>query len=218
VTARRGVIATFNRDKRLELAALLAIDGIEWETLADVPGAAPPEEDGTTLLDNARIKARAALALTGLLAVADDTGFEVDALGGRPGVHAARYAGPQATYADNVLRLLGEMDAVPDAARTARFRTVCVACMPDGREWSAEGVLEGRVIRAPRGAHGFGYDPVFVPEGEARTLAEIEPAEKNRMSHRARALTALANALRNVLVPERASPDGGAAQPRFTRN
>lgn len=194
-TAIRGVIATFNRDKLAELAALIGGAGIEWTCLADVPGAVSPEEHGTTLLDNARIKARAGLAATGLLTVADDTGFEVDALGGAPGVHAARYAGPQATYADNVRKLLAALQGVPAERRTARFRTVCVAAFPDGREEAVEGVLEGRVIETPKGGGGFGYDPVFVPEGETRTLAEFGPDEKNRISHRARAAHALAERL-----------------------
>ncbi len=186
------MIATFNRDKLAELAALIARAGIEWTSLADVPGAASPVEDGATLLENARIKAREGFALTGLLTVADDTGFEVDALGGAPGVHAARYAGPDATYADNVKKLLAALDGVPPARRTARFRTVCVAAFPDGREEWVEGVLEGRVIGTPRGAGGFGYDPVFVPAGSERTLAEMDADEKNRISHRARAARALA--------------------------
>jgi XTP/dITP diphosphohydrolase len=193
--ARRGVIATFNRDKLAELAALVADAGIEWTCLADVPGASAPEEHGAKLIENARIKARAGLALTGLLTVADDTGFEVDALGGRPGVHASRYAGEGATYADNVRMLLGELAGVPPAQRTARFRTVCVAAFPDGGEEAVEGVLEGRVIDAPRGSGGFGYDPVFVPAGETRTLAEMGAEEKNRISHRARAARALARRL-----------------------
>jgi len=194
-TRRRGVIATFNRDKLAELAAVLAGAGVAWTCLADVPGARAPAEDGATLLENARLKARAGLAATGLLTVADDTGFEVDALGGRPGLHAARYAGEHATYADNVRRLLGELAGVPPARRTARFRTVCVAAFPDGTEEIAEGVLAGRVIDAPRGNGGFGYDPLFVPDGASRTLAELEADEKNRISHRARAARALAQRL-----------------------
>jgi XTP/dITP diphosphohydrolase len=194
VAPRRGVIATFNRDKLAELAALLD-PGIDWICLADVPGASAPEEDGATLLDNARIKARAGLAVTGRLTVADDTGFEVDALGGRPGVRAARYAGAGATDAANVRRLLAELAGVPPGWRTARFRTVCVAALPDGAEEVGEGVLEGRVLDAPRGRGGFGYDPVFVPAGESRTLAELSAGEKNRISHRARAARALAERL-----------------------
>lgn len=188
------VLATFNRDKARELAAILSLPGVEIVPLADWPGAVSPEEDGATLEANARIKARAALAATGLPAIADDTGLEVDALDGAPGIHAARYAGPQATYADNVSKLLGALAGVPEARRTARFRTVCVALHPDGREWVAQGVLEGVILGERRGDGGFGYDPVFaLPDG--RTLAEIAAAEKNAISHRARAVRALAAAL-----------------------
>lgn len=187
----RFVLATFNRDKARELAALLALPGLEIVALADWPGARAPEEHGATLLENARLKARAALELTGLPAIADDTGLEVDALGGAPGVRAARYAGPSATYAENVAKLLHEMAPVPDGRRAARFRTTCIACFPGGAEVSADGVLEGAIGRAPRGNLGFGYDPVFVlPDG--RTLAELSEDEKNAGSHRARAVKALA--------------------------
>lgn len=191
------VLATFNRDKARELAALLALPGLEIVPLADWPRATAPEEDGATLADNARIKARAALACTGLPAIADDTGLEVDALAGAPGVHAARFAGPNATYADNVARLLRDLDGLPAGLRTARFRTVCVALHPDGREWIAEGVLEGVILTHGRGTQGFGYDPVFaLPDG--RTLAELAPDEKNAISHRARAIRALAASLTAV--------------------
>jgi len=192
---RRFVVATFNRDKAAELQALLALPGVELVTLADRPGATAPEETGATLLENARLKARAAAALTGLPAIADDTGLEVDALGGAPGIHAARYSGPGATYAANVAKLLRELEGVPPGLRTARFRTACVAAWPDGREVHADGVLEGQITAAPRGSNGFGYDPVFVPAGESRTLAELTDAEKNAISHRAHAVRTLARLL-----------------------
>jgi len=185
------ILATFNRDKAAELHALLALPDLELVPLADWPGAAAPAESGATLLENARIKARAAVALTGLPAIADDTGLEVDALHGAPGVHAARYAGPQATYADNVAKLLRELAGVAPEQRTARFRTVCFAAWPDGTEMSADGALEGTITDSPRGANGFGYDPVFVPKGETRTVAELTDAEKNAISHRARAVRML---------------------------
>ena len=191
----RYVVATFNRHKAAELHALLALPGVTLVPLADWPGACSPEENGTTLLANARIKAQAAVALTGLPAIADDTGLEVDALGGAPGVHAARYAGPAATYADNVAKLLRELAGVPAVRRTARFRTVCVAAWPGGRELSAEGALEGVIVETPRGTNGFGYDPVFVPAGGTRTYAELTDAEKNAISHRARAVRALGEKL-----------------------
>ncbi|MFM7232555.1 MAG: RdgB/HAM1 family non-canonical purine NTP pyrophosphatase [bacterium] len=186
------VVATFNRHKAAELHTLLALPGVTLHTLAEWPGAVSPDEDGDTLLANARIKAEAAVATTGLPAIADDTGLEVDALGGAPGVHAARYSGPGATYASNVAKLLRELEGVPTGRRTARFRTVCVARWPDGRELVAEGVLEGSIADAPRGSQGFGYDPLFVPAGETRTFAEMDDAEKNAVSHRGRAVRALA--------------------------
>jgi XTP/dITP diphosphohydrolase len=129
--------------------------------------------------------------VTGLPAIADDTGLEVDALNGAPGVHAARYAGPAARYADNVAKLLRELSGVPAERRTARFRTVCVAAWPDGTELCVDGVLQGTITEVPRGTNGFGYDPVFVPKGETRTYAELTDAEKNAISHRARAVRAL---------------------------
>ena len=187
----RYVVATFNRDKAAELHALLALPDVELVTLADWPGAVAPAETGDTLRANARIKALAAVALTGLPAIADDTGLEVDALQGAPGVHAARYAGPKATYAENVAKLLRELAGVPPERRTARFRTVCYAAWPDGMEMSADGVLAGTITEAPRGANGFGYDPVFVPKGETRTYAELTDEEKNAISHRARAVRVL---------------------------
>ena len=189
------VLATFNRDKLRELSGLLDLPGLELVSLADVPGAEPPAETGVTLEENARIKAHAALALTGLPAIADDTGLEVAALGGRPGVQAARYAGPDASYADNVRKLLRELEGVPVERRAARFRTVCVACWPDGVEFAAHGVLEGRIALAPRGTNGFGYDPVFEVEDGVRTLAELTAEEKNARSHRARAVRSLARLL-----------------------
>ena len=192
------IVATFNRDKAAELHALLALPDVELVALADWPGAVAPEETGDTLLENARIKARAAVALTRLPAIADDTGLEVDALGGAPGVHAARYAGPNASYADNVSKLLRELADVPTELRTARFRTVCFAAWPDGTEMSADGVLAGTITAAPRGTNGFGYDPVFVPKGETRTYAELSDEEKNAISHRARAVRMLRKLLRSA--------------------
>ena len=131
-----------------------------------------------------------------LLAFADDTGLEVDAIDGAPGVHAARYAGPDATYADNVAKLLRELEGVYPALRTARFATVAMTCWPDGREVASRGEVEGVIAAAPAGEHGFGYDPVFVPtEGDGRTFAEMTGAEKHAVSHRGRAFAALAETL-----------------------
>jgi XTP/dITP diphosphohydrolase len=188
------VLATFNRDKARELLALLDVEGLELTSLAQFPGAVAPEESGSTLRENALLKAEAALRHTGSPAIADDTGLEVDALGGAPGVHAARYAGPGATDADNVRLLLERMREVPRDRRAARFRTVCMAVFPDGARLEAEGVVEGRIAEAPRGSSGFGYDPVFEVDG--RTFAEMSAEEKNAISHRARAARALAAKLR----------------------
>jgi XTP/dITP diphosphohydrolase len=189
------VIATLNPGKARELAALLAAPGRRLRALHEFPGAMAPDETGATLLENARLKAQAALRLTGQPAIADDTGLEVDALDGAPGHRAARFAGPGAGDAQNVALLLERMVSVPRERRTARFRTVCVACFPDGTERVAEGVLEGAITEARRGASGFGYDPVFEVAGLGRTLAELDEVEKNAISHRGRAVRALARLL-----------------------
>jgi XTP/dITP diphosphohydrolase len=154
------------------------------------------EEDGPTLEANARLKAVALAEATGEAAIADDTGLEVDALGGAPGVLAARFAGEHATYADNVAKLLTELRGVEPARRTARFRTVALARFPDGSEVVATGEVEGSIETEGRGNSGFGYDPVFVPAGGAgRTFGEMTPEEKHAISHRGRAFRALASAL-----------------------
>lgn len=182
----RLVLASANPDKVAEIAAIL--DGTE---LAPRPASVGEVvEDGATLEDNARLKARAIVAATGEAAVADDTGLEVTAVGGEPGVNSARYAGPGATYADNVAALLEALDGVVD--RSARFRTVALVCFPDGTEVVAEGTVEGEIALEARGANGFGYDAVFVPAGAGgRTYAEMAAEEKNALSHRGRAFRAL---------------------------
>ena len=187
----RFVIATFNRDKARELRALMQAPWLELVPLYELEGSRVPAETGTTLVENALIKARAAVEATGLPAIADDTGLEVDALGGAPGIQAARYAGYGATYADNVAKLLDALKRTGPEERTARFRTVCVACFPED-EWMGrkpdivgEGVLEGRIVDAPRGRDGFGYDPVFEVAGRGVTLAEMSLEDKNVLSHRA---------------------------------
>ncbi len=196
----RLVVASANPDKAKEIGAVLS-NAIAVELVprpADVPDIV---EDGDTLLDNARLKAHALVVATGLAAVADDTGLEVDALRGAPGVYSARYAGEAATYADNVAKLLRELAALGAAAgdRRARFKTVALAAFPDGSEVWSEGVVEGSIARAPRGDHGFGYDPVFEPDGGDRTFAEMTAGEKDALSHRGRAFRALA-----ALLAERA--------------
>ena len=157
------------------------------------------DETGDTLEANARLKAVALCDATGLAALADDTGLEVDALGGAPGVRSARFAGDDVTDADNVNKLLDVLREVPPADRTARFATVAIARFPDGREIAAIGTVEGTIATDPRGAGGFGYDPVFSPvEGDGRTFAEMSAAEKHAVSHRGRAFRTLADGLRVV--------------------
>lgn len=192
----RAVAASKNPDKIAEMESILTAAGVVGEM---VRGLEWPDviEDAPTLEGNALLKARRAAEATGLAAVADDTGLEVGALGGAPGVHTARFAGPDAAYEDNTAALL---EALAEAAdRSARFRTVAAAVLPDGREIVAEGVLEGRIADRPRGSGGFGYDPVF--EAAGRTLAEMTPEEKNRISHRAEAVRALADALGALRPP-----------------
>ena len=158
------------------------------------------EETGATLFENARIKAHAVSRATGLAAIADDTGLEVDALDGAPGVYSARYAGADATYADNVSKLLTELvacGAVTAGTRGARFATVAMAAWPDAREVSGRGAVTGTIAPSARGTQGFGYDPVFVPNGgDGRTFAEMTSAEKHAVSHRGRAFHALVAELR----------------------
>jgi len=186
----RLVVASKNPDKVTEIEALLDGTGLANEI---VRGLYWPdvEETGATLEENARLKVRAVVDATGLPVLADDTGLEVRALGGEPGVNSARFAGPTAAYSDNVALMLERMRGWSD--REARFRTVVALGFPDGVEILAEGILEGRICHEPRGAGGFGYDPIFEVEG--KTLAEMTPDEKNSLSHRARAVAALVEAL-----------------------
>ena len=190
----RLVLATANPHKAAEIQALLP----DWVEVVPRPGGmGDVEETADTLEGNALLKARAAGEAAGEAAVADDTGLEVDALDGRPGVWAARYAGPGATYADNVAKLLDELRGVDGpGGRRARFRTVAAVWFPDGRELVVDGAVEGTIALVPRGSAGFGYDPVFVPDGGGgRTFAEMSPEEKQAVSHRGRAFRALAAAL-----------------------
>lgn len=183
------VLATGNRGKMAELTGMLAAWGpVEVRSLLDYPQVKLPEETGTTYEENATLKARAVAVATGVPALADDSGLEVDALGGEPGVHSARYG---ATDAARIARLLAALAGRPPAERTARFRCVVVVAWPAGRVVAAEGACEGIITDAPLGAGGFGYDPVFRSADLARTFAEGPPEEKARVSHRARALRAL---------------------------
>ncbi len=213
------VLATQNSDKAREIVEIFvtlsdsplvaySLDGIAFvvdtpERIASSVAALPvlreaPDvaETGTTLEANARIKASALADALGMLAVADDTGLEVDALEGAPGVYSARYAGEHASYTDNVTKLLRELEGTDPSSRTARFATVAIARGPDGTEVVTRGEVEGLIAAAPLGEAGFGYDPVFVPtEGDGRSFAEMAPAEKHAVSHRGRAFRNLAAAL-----------------------
>ena len=192
------VLATRNRHKGEELSALLGDLGIQIRTLADFPAAPEVEEDGATCEANAIKKAREIAHATGLPAVADDTGLEVDALGGRPGVYAARYAGEGATYEDNCWKLLQELEGISRAKRSARFLTVAAIALPGGEVQVVRGMLKGLITEKPVGAHGFGYDPVFLVPALGKTLAELTAAEKNRISHRAKAFVQAKEILRSL--------------------
>ena len=189
------VLATRNPHKGAELVALLSDLGIRIRTLAEFPDAPEVAEDGQTCEANAVKKAQAIMQHTGRTAVADDTGLEVDALGGRPGVHAARYAGPNATYEHNWRKLLRELEGVPPERRRARFITVAAIARPSAKVEVVDGVLEGLIAEEPAGTQGFGYDPVFFVPEAGKTLAELTADEKNRISHRARALAKVRNML-----------------------
>ena len=190
------VLATGNAGKQREFAALLAPLGIEL-VLQSILGIEPAEETGTTFEANALLKARHAAERSGLVALADDSGLEVDALGGRPGVYSARYAGPKATDADNNALLARELEGIAPERRTARYRAVLalVRSAGDAAPLVAEGHWEGRIALQPAGSGGFGYDPWFIPEGHAVSSAQLPPDVKNALSHRGRALAALVGKL-----------------------
>jgi len=194
----RVVLASGNAGKLRELQALLAGCGMEVLPQAAF-GIEAPEENGRTFADNALLKARYASRESGLPAIADDSGLEVDALGGRPGIHSARYAGPGRDDEANKLKLLAELAAVPAAERTARFRCAMayVRSADDSAPLLAEGAWEGAIGLEQHGDGGFGYDPLFIVAGDTRTAAEMPASEKNRVSHRAQALRALVEAIRS---------------------
>jgi XTP/dITP diphosphohydrolase len=191
------VLASGNAGKLRELAAILAPLGHELVAQATF-GIETPPETGTTFVDNALLKARYAASKSGLAALADDSGIEVDALGGRPGVYSARYAGEQASDLDNLEKMLVELREVTAERRTARYQCVIVLARSadDGAPLIARGTWQGHILTAPRGTGGFGYDPIFQPTGVTVTAAELTPADKNARSHRGQALRALAEQLR----------------------
>jgi XTP/dITP diphosphohydrolase len=182
------VLATANRHKVREIQALLADLPVTVRSLAEFPGAPDVIEDGATYRENALKKARSAADFTGKPALADDTGLEVDALDGRPGLYAARFAGEGCTFQDNIAKLLRLLEGVPAERRGARFVCVLAFVVSGGRELVVEGELRGRITEAQSGVSGFGYDPVFFVSEAGKTLAELSFEEKNRISHRRRAL------------------------------
>jgi len=207
VSQPRLVIATANPNKLVELDRILASSGVavELATLADFPGAPDVVETGATFADNALLKARAVAAFTGLPAVADDSGLCADALNGMPGVLSARWSGQHGDALANLNLLLAQLADVPDERRGAHFACTAVLVLPAGTVHTkdtvhiSQGTVYGRLIREPRGSNGFGYDPIFVPDGDHRTAAELSPAEKDVISHRGRALHGLLPAIADGL-------------------
>jgi XTP/dITP diphosphohydrolase len=200
---RRVLLATANQGKLAELRALLP-NSVTVLGLADVAAYDALPETGATFEDNALLKARQAAAVTGIVALADDSGLEVDALNGMPGVLSARWSGRHGDDPANNALLLGQIGDVPDERRGAAFVSAVALVTPDGRDHVVRGRWPGRIIRQPRGANGFGYDPLFVPaesdaDGTGRTSAELAPAEKNALSHRGRAMRAMLPTLLDVL-------------------
>lgn len=194
------IIATNNKKKLREMGAILEKFGVEALSLAEAGIESDVEETGTTFEENSRLKAVAAMQVSGLPAIADDSGLEVDALGGAPGIYSARYGGEKCK--DDVERyqyLLENMENVPDGERTARFVSVITCVFPDGREISARGEIEGEILRGAYGEGGFGYDPIFFVPEEGMTTAEMSQERKNEISHRAKSLKIMAEKLEEVL-------------------
>jgi len=199
------VLASRNRDKIREMVELLRLPGLEILDFDDFESFPVVEESGRTLEENALHKAEVVSGATGEAALADDTGLEVDALGGAPGVFSARFAGPGASYADNVRKLLSRMQGTPDAERGATFRCVVALFLPSGKHYLVEGSLRGKILEHEAGTGGFGYDPVFYVPSLGRTFAELEPGEKNTISHRALAMRKAARLIKELLL---ADPQG----------
>ena len=193
----RLVLATRNAHKLAELRRILDEAGLEVELVGvdAFPGVADVAETGTTFAENALLKAHATAQATGLPAVADDSGLCVDVLGGMPGVFSARWSGQHGADRANLELVLAQIADLPDERRSAYFACAAAIAFPDGTERVAEGFLRGALLRAPRGTGGFGYDPIFLPAGGARTTAELEPADKDAISHRGQAFRALADEL-----------------------
>jgi XTP/dITP diphosphohydrolase len=200
------LVATHNRGKLREFAELLAGLPIEWVSLDDVGITEEIEETGETFEANARLKAAGYARLSNLLTLADDSGLEVDALGGEPGVFSARYGGPDTNDVDRYEMVLEKLKGVPDERRAARFRCVVAVAVPGGELFTAEGVVEGAIAHGPRGSNGFGYDPIFWMSGYGATLAELGPDIKNRISHRGRAVQAIRPRLKSLIQEQPRQP------------
>ncbi len=196
ISASRIAVATRNEHKLGEIARICAGWPVTWLTIRDHDGPWPDvEETGDTYLENALLKAHAVAAALGEPAMADDSGIEVDALGGKPGPRSARFAGEDATDQENLRALIQALAGVPSSGRSARYRCIAAIAWPDGREIHTEGMCEGTLLTKPRGEGGFGYDPIFVPVGWDETIAELSAEQKDRISHRGRAFRALREAL-----------------------
>ncbi|NMH85558.1 XTP/dITP diphosphatase [Heyndrickxia coagulans] len=195
------LIATKNKGKAKEFAALFSRFGLEVKTLLDMEGAPDVEETGKTFEENAILKAEAAANAYGMMAIADDSGLMVDALGGRPGVYSARYAGKEKNDEANIDKVLSELEGVPDEKRTASFYCALAVARPGKETFTVSGTLQGRITRERIGENGFGYDPIFMLSS-GKTLAQLSAKEKNKISHRAHALAKLSDALYSILGEE----------------
>lgn len=197
---RKLLIATTNKKKGGEMAQILqAADlGIEFVTLADYPDAPEVEETGVTFMENAFLKADAAVDLTGLVSIADDGGLCIDALDGQPGVYSHRFLGADTPFPEKMRQILEMMKDVPEEKRTCRFQCAVVVAVPDGRRFECMGICEGRIAHEMRGEHGFGYDPIFLVPELGRHMAELTPEEKHKISHRGKALAQAISALRTI--------------------
>lgn len=193
------VLATRNPKKIEEIKALLAGVPARILSLCDFPDIPETAETGATFAENAELKARAAALAAGRIALADDSGLEVDALGGEPGVYSNRFAGPEASDRDKYMHVLELLEGVADERRTARFRAAVAVSTPEGETVVVEGTCEGRIARESKGEHGFGYDPIFYLPGLGKTMAELSREEKNRISHRGKALQAAKAILQGML-------------------
>jgi XTP/dITP diphosphohydrolase len=199
---REIVVATGNAKKGEEMRTILAGTGIAIRTLADFPDADQDvPETGQTFAENAEIKARAAVAATGRVCIADDGGLVIDALGGAPGLHSARFMGKETPFPEKMARILELLRDVPDEQRTCRFRCAVCVCTPDGEVHHCEGVCEGRIAHEMRGSFGFGYDPIVIVNAVGRHMAELRPEEKHRISHRGQALACAKELLARLFTP-----------------